>query len=77
MSDKNLRAEELAYKLFNKTITPEEEQELNSWYNRHLDDQVEIPQGFAASEEEHRVRILEAINSQIGLPYFGRNTFGI
>ena len=66
MNDKNTRAEELANKLFNKTITPEEEQELNSWYNRHLDDQVEIPQGFAASEEEHRERILEAIREGIG-----------
>jgi len=66
MNDKNIRAEELANKLFNKTITPEEEQELNSWYNQHLDDQVEIPYGFVASEEEHRVRILEAINVSIG-----------
>jgi transmembrane sensor len=66
MNDKNLRAEELANKLFNKMITPEEEQELHSWYNEHLDDQVEIPHGFVSSEEEHRVRILEAINVIIG-----------
>jgi transmembrane sensor len=66
MNDKNIRAAELANKLFNKTITPEEEQELNSWYNQHLDDQVEIPHTFVSSEEEHRVRILEAINVEIG-----------
>ena len=66
MNDKNLRAEELANKLFNKTITPEEELELNSWYNQHLDNEVEIPQDFAASEEEHRERILEAIKEGIG-----------
>ena len=66
MNDKNIRAADLANKLFNKTITPEEEQELNSWYNQHLDDQVDIPHGFVSSEEEHRMRILEAINVEIG-----------
>lgn len=63
MTDKITRAELLANKLMNRTITPEEEIELNNWYSQNLDKEIEIPGGFVYSEEEHRSRILLSIRN--------------
>jgi len=61
MSDKITRAELLANKLINRTITPEEEIELNYWYSQNLDNEIEVPSSFVYSEEEHKSRILSSI----------------
>ncbi|SMC88770.1 FecR family protein [Pedobacter africanus] len=63
MTDKITRAELLANKLMNRTITPEEQIELNNWYSQNLDKEIEIPKGFVYSEEEHRSRILSSIRN--------------
>lgn len=65
MKTKNNRAKFLANKWLNKTITPEEEQEFNVWYRENQDEPINIPEEFAASEEEHRLRILYGIQNAV------------
>lgn len=65
MTTKNDRAKLLANKWLNKTITPEEEQEFNAWYQENLDEPVIIPEEFVASEEEHRLRIFQGIKDAV------------
>lgn len=59
------RYRELARKWLEGTITSAEKQEFAAWYNADQDAPVEIPSGFAASEEALRERILDKINNQI------------
>jgi ferric-dicitrate binding protein FerR (iron transport regulator) len=66
MNTTNDRAKVLANKWLNKVITPEEKQEFNAWYRENLDETVNIPEGFVGSEEEHRLRILNAIQEATG-----------
>jgi len=70
----------LAKKWEQKTITPEEELELNLWYREHQDDRIELPADFARSEHSHEQRIWNAIQHEIAvepvvLPLFKRHWF--
>ncbi|HVW62431.1 MAG TPA: FecR family protein, partial [Puia sp.] len=58
------RLNELEAKWLNGTITEEEKREYASWYNEGQDLPVSIPEGFASSEEAHRQRMLQNINSR-------------
>ncbi|HEY0668863.1 MAG TPA: FecR family protein, partial [Sphingobacteriaceae bacterium] len=57
--------QELAAKWLNKTITPEEEQEFISWYNKNQDEPVEIPSGFVTDEITHQDRLFAKIQTGI------------
>ncbi|MDO3643362.1 MAG: FecR family protein [Mucilaginibacter sp.] len=59
------RYQELAKKWLDKTITPAEQEEFAAWYNAGQDDPVEIPAGFAGSEDVLRQRILNKINQAV------------
>ncbi|HTI09238.1 MAG TPA: FecR domain-containing protein [Puia sp.] len=59
------RYQELAEKWLNGSISAEEAREYATWYNAGQDKEVEIPEGFAAGDQELRDRILSRI---IGLP---------
>ncbi|MFT3823888.1 MAG: DUF4974 domain-containing protein [Chitinophagaceae bacterium] len=61
MAQSDIRYWELAEKLLNGTITPDEEKELSAWYNAHQDEPVEVPADFATSEEELSSRMLQYI----------------
>ena len=56
------RAEELANKLLQNKMTPDEEKELQSWYNDNLEEPVVIPKSFASSKKAHQKRMLKVIN---------------
>jgi len=58
------RLSELEAKWLNGTITEEEKKEYASWYNEGQDMPVRIPEAFVPSEEAHRQRILQNINSR-------------
>ena len=53
---------ELAEKLLNGSITPEEEEDFSAWYNSLEDKPVIIPSTFAGSENELKGRIWDKIN---------------
>jgi len=55
----------LASKWLDKTITEEELQAFDSWYNSDLQKEVELSSSFAASEEQLEGRILEKIIQKI------------
>lgn len=55
---------DLAEKWKNGSITPEEERVFSEWYNAGQDEEIIIPDTFAASEEAHGVRMLEAIRQR-------------
>jgi len=57
------RYEELAEKWLNGTISPGEKEEFVQWYNAFPDTPLNIPASFAASEAEHRSRLLAKITS--------------
>lgn len=58
---------ELTDKWRNGTITEEELQELEEWYQQNQDAQVNIPHSFATSEKQHSERLLKAIRRKAGL----------
>lgn len=58
------RLSELEAKWLNGTITEEEKREYASWYNEGQDLPVRIPEDFAVSEESHKQRLLQNINSR-------------
>lgn len=53
--------ETLAAKWIDKTISPEQEQEFNSWYNQGQDQPLLIPVDFVADAEIHKARIYQKI----------------
>jgi len=61
MKTKKARIEILADKLLERTITLEEERELNMWYRESLDEPVKIPSDFAESEKVLHQRILNSV----------------
>jgi transmembrane sensor len=58
------RYEALAEKWLNGTISAEEKEEFAMWYNNLPDTPMNIPAAFAASEEQHRNRMLAKITSR-------------
>ncbi len=60
MHQENNRYSELAQKWLNGTITDEEVREFSAWYDDN-DQALDVPSGFAGSEEELRQRILSRI----------------
>ena len=58
---------ELAEKWRNRTITKDELKELEQWYQQNQNEPIEIPNSFAASEQEHGERILRAIKQRAGI----------
>ena len=66
---------DLAEKWKNGSITPEEERVFSEWYNAGQDEEIIIPDTFAASEEAHGARMFEAIRQQraaLNRPRVGR-----
>jgi ferric-dicitrate binding protein FerR (iron transport regulator) len=59
------RQRELAQKWLDGTITSAEKQEFAAWYNADGDAPLDIPSGFAESEDALRERILNKINNRI------------
>lgn len=55
---------DLAEKWKNGSITPEEERVFSEWYNAGQDEEIIIPDTFAASEEAHGARMFEAIRQR-------------
>lgn len=53
--------ETLAAKWIDKTISPAQEQEFDSWYNQGQDQPLLIPVDFVADEETHQARIYQKI----------------
>lgn len=53
--------ETLAAKWIDKTISPEQEQEFDSWYNEGQDQPLFIPVDFVADAEIHKERIYQKI----------------
>jgi transmembrane sensor len=64
-SNWNHRLSQLEEKLADGTITEAEAIEYADWYNEGQDEIVEIPYSFAASEEEHKTRLLQNIDKEI------------
>ena len=64
-SNSNHRLSELEEKLANGIITKAEAVEYAQWYNEGQDEIVVIPNAFAASEEEHKARLLQKIEREI------------
>lgn len=58
------RLNELEAKWLNGTITAEEAKEYADWYNEGQDGPVRIPEDLSPSEDAHRLRILQSINSR-------------
>jgi ferric-dicitrate binding protein FerR (iron transport regulator) len=59
--------QELVHKLVTGTITPEEKQLLEQWYNEDQDSPIEIPASFVANETEHEKRLLARIRQKAEL----------
>ncbi|MGJ1421136.1 FecR family protein [Sphingobacterium spiritivorum] len=57
--------QQLASKWLDKTITEEELQVFNAWYESDPDGIIEIPESFAQTEVQLQARILKGINSRI------------
>jgi transmembrane sensor len=64
-SKSNHRLFQLEEKLANGTITKAEAVEYANWYSEGQDEIVVVPYSFAASEEEHKARLLQKINKRI------------
>jgi ferric-dicitrate binding protein FerR (iron transport regulator) len=62
------RLSELEAKWLNGTITEAEAKEYASWYNEGQDLPVRIPEEIAGSEEAHRQRMLDSINTRRSRP---------
>lgn len=58
---------ELAEKWRSQTITDNELNELEQWYNKNQDNVIEIPYSFATSEQELSERILKVIKQKAGI----------
>jgi ferric-dicitrate binding protein FerR (iron transport regulator) len=67
-SEQEKRYQELAVKWLNGSITPEEEKEFADWFNAAGSEPLLVPDTFAASEEEHRLRILGKVQQAIAEP---------
>ncbi|WP_448103441.1 FecR family protein [Pedobacter panaciterrae] len=65
MTIKNEHIVKLAAKWEAGTISEAEQLELDNWYRAHQDDPLWIPEFLAASEDEHQVKIWNAIQEQI------------
>ena len=61
------RQRELAKKMLNGSITPEEEIELAKWYNEMDDSVLQVPASFAVNEEELRLELLQQLQ-QVSRP---------
>lgn len=61
MDKSQQRYEALAEKWLNGTISAQEKEEFALWYNTMPDAPIDIPVAFAASEEQHRSRMLAKI----------------
>jgi hypothetical protein len=55
------RQRELAEKMLNGSITPDEEVELAKWYNDTDDTVLQVPASFASGEEELKQRLLQRL----------------
>lgn len=55
---------ELAEKILNSSITPEEQIIFNEWYKQHQDEPIEMPSGFATDEDELKHSILNNIHKR-------------
>jgi ferric-dicitrate binding protein FerR (iron transport regulator) len=68
------RLQELAHKWLRGNITPSQQQEFNNWFLKDNEEPVDITDDFAATEEEHRQKILDLIHAKIreekALPIF-------
>ena len=65
MTIKNEHIVKLAAKWEAGTISEAEQLELDNWYREHQDEPLEVPESVAASEDEHQVKIWNAIQDQI------------
>ncbi|MBV7529455.1 FecR family protein [Chitinophaga sp. sic0106] len=61
----NERYQVLSRKLLERTITPEEEQELAQWLNQDDGEILEIPAAIAASQDVHEKKIWQAIRQEV------------
>lgn len=57
--------QQLASKWLDKTITEEELQVFNAWYESDPDGIIEIPESFAQTEEQLQARMLKGISNSI------------
>lgn len=64
-SRENKRYQELAAKWLDKTITATEAIEFADWYNGDQELELEIPESFAANEEQHKSRMFNHIQQHI------------
>ncbi len=51
----------LAAKWLDGRITPEEKEEFSAWYKSHADEELNIPEDFATSEQQLKERILQKV----------------
>lgn len=66
MADNNqFRIKKLAYKWLKGTSTPEEETELQEWYNANDDEPLNIPEEIATDEQQLKELLLSQIQQQI------------
>jgi len=65
MTIKNEHIVKLAAKWEAGTISEAEQLELDNWYREHQDEPLKVPESVAASEDEHQLKIWNAIQDQI------------
>jgi len=65
MTIKNEHIVKLAAKWEAGTISQAEQLELDNWYREHQDEPLKVPESVAASEDEHQLKIWNAIQDQI------------
>ena len=65
MTIKNEHIVKLAAKWEAGTISEAEQLELDNWYLEHQDEPLKVPESVAASEDEHQLKIWNAIQDQI------------
>ncbi len=66
MVDNNqFRIKQLAYKWFNGTCTPEEEAELQEWYEVNDGEPISIPEALATDEQQLKELLLSQIKQEI------------
>ncbi|NQX56900.1 DUF4974 domain-containing protein [Pedobacter panaciterrae] len=65
MTIKNEHIVKLAAKWEAGTISQAEQLELDNWYREHQDEPLKVPEAVAASEDEHQLKIWNAIQDQI------------
>ena len=46
------------------TISEAEQLELDNWYREHQDEPLKVPESAAASEDEHQIKIWNAIQDR-------------